>query len=49
MTKYILTYKGEDNNIKKFELKSKAEVAADIVDEIETLIEGFNINSTTRV
>ena len=39
----------KDNNIKKFELKSKKEVAEDIVDEIETLIEGFNINSTTRV
>ncbi|RLD84179.1 MAG: bifunctional phosphopantothenoylcysteine decarboxylase/phosphopantothenate--cysteine ligase CoaBC [Bacteroidetes bacterium] len=38
-----------DNNIKKFELKSKKEVAEDIVDEIETLIEGFNINLTTRV
>ncbi len=29
-----------DNNIKKFELKSKAEVAEDIIDEIENLVSG---------
>jgi len=28
----------KDNNIKKFELKSKKEVAEDIVDEIENLV-----------
>lgn len=36
--KISIVYK--DNNIKKFELKSKAEVATDIVDEIEQLVTG---------